>query len=105
MSTVRPVTKRNAERVRKIIIDHFPAFTRDVNGDVVAEKDLPVLRAPNTGWGEHWTLAWEGGTPYEWPVLASLGGREEYARVKYEPVLFGAGCVGWRRGCVSVRAR
>lgn len=78
MSEVRkPISRDAAERVRRIVIDHFPAYTRDEHGKPLPDDGLPVLRAPGTGWGEHWTLAWEGGSPYEWPILVSTGGRTD----------------------------
>lgn len=92
MSKRKPVSSTLAKRVRQIIIDHFPAYTRDANGKpLTEERELPVLRKPNTGWGEHYTIAWEDGAPYEWPILVTLGGVSEFTGKSFEPATFPPG--------------
>lgn len=91
--SVEPVSQELAEQVREVVIAHFPAYTQDLNGVRHEARDLPVLHEPDTGWGEHWVLSWEGtpvGTPYEWPILVTGGGYEEYTGAQVAPAVFPA---------------
>lgn len=88
---IRPVTRAQAEAVRAIVIDHFPGWTRDPDGNPVPDSELPHLEPPGTGWGEHWVLVWSGyrtRPPYEWETLVTIGGCEEFSRTRIEPATF-----------------
>lgn len=39
----------------------------------------PVMHEPDTGWGEHWVISWEGGGLFPWTVLATGGGIDDYS--------------------------
>lgn len=85
MEQVRPIGEELARRVREVVIGHFHAVTRE-GGEWLPDDELPVLRAPGTGWGDHWVLAWEGGAaPYDWPIKVTSGGYDDYAPHVWQP--------------------
>lgn len=88
---IPPVSEELARAVRDIVIEHFRSWTHDPDGNLLPGEELPELKAPGTGWGDHWCLLWTGlatATPYEWPTLATLGGREEYTGAAVAPASF-----------------
>jgi hypothetical protein len=87
---VRNITTRRAEKVREIVIAHFHPYTHNPDGSLMAEQYLPVLREPDSGWGDHWVLGWEEGSPYDWPGLATRGGVAEFTGKPFEPAEFPA---------------
>jgi hypothetical protein len=86
--SMKPVSRELAQQVRGIVIAHFETYTHNADGSLVDEKWLPVLREPDSGWGDHWVLAWEEGGPYEWTALATSGGIAEFSAKAFEPAEF-----------------
>lgn len=107
---IKPVTPEQAETVREIVINHFRAWTHDPDGTLHPLRELPVLHAPRTGWGDHWYLVWVAYSevpPSQWETLVTLGGREDYTGVRIEPAVFPPDllCEGVTSGVLGIYLR
>lgn len=75
---IAPVSADQAHAVMAVLVEYLAPW--------IAESGVsPALRAPDTGWGEHWTIGWEGGGLYPWTVLATGGGVDDYTGHTHAP--------------------
>lgn len=66
----KSLTRAQAERVRRIVVKYFDAYTHDLSGQPVPDEDMPRLYRDES----RWILVWEGSGPDDWPILVTGGG-------------------------------